>query len=357
MKVYDSENCKIELEIKLGKGGEGTVYAINEKFCAKIYNKPLPSKEIKIQTMQRLVPAQIVAHDAPNGTIAWPYEPLYREKNKGNFCGFVMPMAGDGYQKISKVLINKERILFYRGYYNYKKMVRTAFGITDIVRVLHAFGHRVGDINENNIFVNNGGKLFFIDSDSYQIMDKERKTLYTCPVYSGNYSPPEVLKNNSSFAKKDRYYSDLFGIGMLIFRLLMVGYHPYQGIGEKYSNINSTEDKIKSGLFPYNYQTTGIKPLKSAPDFNILPSYVQNLIIKCFVHGHKDPTYRPTAHQWMDALRKYYKSLRVCSKNMNHYYYNKLYKCPWCELEEKGNPYFPDSKLINSTLTSGFKVS
>ena len=62
---------------------------------------------------------------------------------------------------------------------------------------------------------------------------------------------------------------------------------------------------------------------------------MQGMFVRCFVNGHKSPTARPTARQWIDVLDKAERELVQCRKNKSHWYSNHTSQCHWCEREKK----------------------
>lgn len=160
--------------------------------------------------------------------------------------------------------------------------------------------------------------------------------------------------------------TDLFALAVHIFALLMNGCHPFAcavnngsyNIGQLTASQPSVTapqpiDNICDGFFPFYEKRTGITTPKYAPDFNVLPKEIQDLFIKAFVDGHKNPAARPDAATWYYALEKMQQNLLKCSKDRFHMYPSHLKKCPWCELEQKMKTTIPKVAAIQQTaLTS-----
>ena len=91
MNVYNRLGKRIELQNVLGTGGEGTVYRVTSKICAKIYAKPSSFKEAKIQTMITKPPVPLTDPKCRNGRVAWPEDILY-DRPGGKFVGYLMPL-------------------------------------------------------------------------------------------------------------------------------------------------------------------------------------------------------------------------------------------------------------------------
>jgi DNA-binding helix-hairpin-helix protein with protein kinase domain len=161
----------------------------------------------------------------------------------------------------------------------------------------------MGDINEGNILVTSRALVSLIDTDSYQVRD-ENGTVYRCPVGKPEFTPPEL--QGVPFDQVDRQPEhDYFGLGVLIFLLLMEGNHPFSGALKR--DIQTGEPSniycLRQGRFPYqNNPLVGPRPV--APRFEILPPGVQRLMVRCFVSGHREPRARPSAADWARALEK-----------------------------------------------------
>jgi hypothetical protein len=132
--------------------------------------------------------------------------------------------------------------------------------------------------------------------------------------------------------------TDNFSLAVHIFALLMNGVHPFTTrklVSGNSVSVPQPIDNIKNGKCPYFTQHTGLGTSLFSPELASLPPDVQNLFEKAFVNGFKTPSKRPEAEVWHPALVSYLKNLKRCTKDKNHYYYNKLKACPWCELELK----------------------
>lgn len=311
--AYDHDGNKITL-INTGKsGGEGTFYKIqgNKNQCAKIFHPDKINKELheKILAMLDYPPFDYTWKNMGHRSIAWPNAALYEDSNKNKLIGFTMPLIDlNTFREVHWYCNPLDRQKLFGGSFTWLYLVMTACNISSAIAAVHEKGHCIGDLRETNILVSSRALITLIDCDSFQIKDPVLKRTFYTRVGSGEYLPPELLNPNVNFKNKDydRYYSDLFGLGVIVFKLLMNGVSPYQAKGSLVKDAPSPIDKIKKGYFPYAsvYRNRGdIKPPNFAPPFEIVPPSVQELFIKCFVDGHKEPKKRPTAKEWFNALR------------------------------------------------------
>lgn len=328
--LYTRQNHPLTLTSELGKGGEariflvaatGTSNQLNQ--VAKIYHQPTPTHEAKVTAMVAAPPKQPPTHTA----IAWPTELLYHQQQ---FVGFLMPLV-DGFTPLFSVYNPTMRRQTYPNFH-WLALHRTAQNLSVAVQAIHATGHVVGDINESNILVNEQALVTLVDTDSFQIKSPNGQ-VYRCHVGKPEYTAPEL--QGVSFKTVDQTIEhDLFGLGVLIFQLLMEGFHPFSGVLPSTMSVGRVDLYcIKQGLFPYHPQSQ-VTPPPLAPPFEILHPDIQTAFQRCFVEGHTQPQRRPTAREWRQMLHEAEKALKPCDKNQAHLYGNHLDHCPWCRLEE-----------------------
>ncbi|MCI5115767.1 MAG: LysM peptidoglycan-binding domain-containing protein [Candidatus Electrothrix sp. AW1] len=321
LRVTDSRNRNFTLSKDITGGGEARIWSVQGKpqVVAKIYhNTPAKNREEKLKAMVANPPKQPKTHTA----IAWPLDLLYSGKK---FVGFLMPNIS-GNEPLFYFYNPKKRNEIIPGF-NWKYLHRTAFNFVVAAEAVHTKGHLIGDINESNLLVNANTLVSIVDTDSFQIRDKQK--IFRCPVGKPEFTPPELQGIN--FKDRNRMIEhDLFGIGIVIFRLLMEGYHPFAGIIPSGRSVGRVDLYcIQQGVFPYQ-QNSSVTPPPAAPLFNTLHPKLQKLFIRCFSEGHSTPSKRPTTTEWKKVLNKAEKSLKICFKDRNHLYYNQLKKCPWC---------------------------
>lgn len=312
--AYDHNGNQITLMDTGKSGGEGTFYKIqgNIKQCAKIFHPHKINKELheKILTMLKYPPSDSTwLSNMKHQSIAWPNAALYEDPNKNKLIGFTMPLIDlNVFREVHWCCDPSDRQKLFGGSFTWLHLFTTASNISSAIAAVHDKDHCIGDLRETNILVSPSALITLIDCDSFQIKDPVLGRTFYTRVGSGEYLPPELLNSNVNFKNNnyDRYDSDLFGLGVIIFKLLMNGVSPYQAKGSLVKDAPSPIDKIKKGYFPYAslYKNRGdIEPPNFAPPFEIIPPSLQELFNKCFVDGHKDPKKRPTAIDWFKALR------------------------------------------------------
>jgi serine/threonine protein kinase len=320
----------ITLEKQLGSGGEGQVWTVQGSLeVAKIYHPRIikPEHEYKLKAMIANPPVDEMRVKG-HVSIAWPTEVLHLG---GKFAGFLMPML-ERSPTIFTVYNPVKRKKECPGF-NWKYLIHTALNLSKAIEAIHYKNYVIGDLNESNVLVKSSALVSVIDTDSFQVRDKNGQVYY-CKVGKEDFTPPELL--GAPLDKVDRLPEhDYFGLGVLIFRLLMEGYYPYTGILKQNIQLNEPVQYycLKMGAFPY-VNNPIVSPPLMAPLFNILPREVRSLFLSCFVAGHKNLQARPSPHEWGRVLENAEKNLVACKANKEHYYSRHLTQCPWCQREQ-----------------------
>jgi DNA-binding helix-hairpin-helix protein with protein kinase domain len=321
MHVRSQAGENYQLEHNIASGGEARIWSVKGRpdLLAKIYLKADPARETKLQAMLAAPPRSVQGHTA----VAWPQALLYQGRQ---FVGFVMPHL-QHYQPIFNIYHPVKRKQSFAGI-NAHFLHRTAHNLAIAVATVHARGHLIGDLNESNILVNRHALVTLVDSDSFQITDSNG-VVYRCPVGKAEYTPPELQAVNFQTVNRLPAH-DHFGLAVLIFQLLMAGFHPYAGILTGPTPVERIDlHCLKQGWFPYVANRFVIPP-PNAPAFDLLHPGLQQLFRRCFVNGQQQPERRPTAQEWQHALEKASQALTTCHRNPEHIYSNHRWRCPWC---------------------------
>jgi len=124
---------------------------------------------------------------------------------------------------------------------------------------------------------------------------------------------------------------DYFGLGVLIFRLLMKGTILLPGIKTKYQLNEPVQYYcLKMGAFPY--VTTGCRPTADGASFNIYSRSAQS-VLELFLWPGTNCRLALAARMGARAGERR-KNLVSCKTNKEHYYSRHLAQCPWCQREQ-----------------------
>lgn len=337
-KVYRLDTRKeLTLTEELGAGGEGTVLEVHGQpgLVAKVFRKPDSTRSKKLAAMLNRPPV-IKGH---RSFIAWPVALLGRRPGDTEVAGYLMPAVRDA-REIARYY-NPSLRRQTSPFFNYRYLVNAAANVAVAVHALHERGYVIGDFNANNVRVKDDTTVTLIDTDSFQVT--ERRQVYFCTVGTPEYTPPELIGSSLRNVVRTAAH-DSFGLGVLFFQLLMEGQHPlggkYLGSGEP----PALAEVSQSGVFPYGRHPPALwRPAPLAPDVEILPNHLRDLFELCFVDGFANPSSRPDALRWYNALRACFRALQQCAHQPQHYYRTGLNHCPWCARREQlgGRDPFP----------------
>ena len=335
----------IFLKSPIGSGGEANIYTvqINSELVAKVYHQPHGDYARKLAFMVANPPVDPLAKEG-RVSIAWATELV---TDLGLVVGFLMPKLDTSKAKPIFQYYNPSERRKESPTFSYVSLLRTARNLARAVRSVHSRGYVIGDVNESNVLVAEDAIVTLVDTDSFQVNDGT--TVYRCTVGKPEYTPPEL--QGVSFRDVDRSVEhDLFGLGVLIYQLLMEGTHPFGGVFRGQGEAPELKERIKAGHFPHGRRGIPYNPMPLAPSFQMLPVALQELFLLCFEQGHGNPAARPTADVWSKALGVAEDGLIKCGVNGQHYYSGHLGVCPWCERAAKlgGRDPFPALGAIRS---------
>ncbi len=300
-------------------GGEGAVFDVlgRPDLVAKIYSKPQSKERCdKLRAMAKLCSPGLLK------IAAWPTATL-SANGPASIDGILMPKVA-GYSEIHHLYsVAQRKKEFPEADWGF--LLHTARNCAIAFEEVHAHGHVVGDVNQKNVMVSKKGIVAFVDCDSFQVAEGSR--IFRCGVGVPEYTPPELHGKN--FASLDRSANhDLFGLGVLVFHLLMMGRHPFSGVPLVQADI-PIEKAIQEGYYAYSRDTASarLKPPPHVPPAAMLDASILDLFERAFRAGS-----RPTASEWRAGLDAAMKSLSRCKNDPRHSYLAAAGRCPWCEL-------------------------
>lgn len=325
----------------LKAGGEGSIYTINgnSSLLAKVYYPNILDQELeeKLKTMYQNPPAQEVLSQ-----IAWPVDVLY--DGQQHFCGFLMRKLNVTHEL--KEIYAYPPTALKNVTLQHKLII--AQNICLVISAVHRAGYIFGDFNPMNIGVNlNDGTVAFFDADTYHFKDSKTGHTHRCKAGCPGYVAPELIATCKKYSVlhpevKDTYAhaplptftleTDNFALAIHIFKLLMNGYTPYNGIPETSSVSLASPGQGDVAVERNNYCfVPGKKPMSAAmPEMSSLPSEVQALFARAFEVGYRTPSARPSADEWRIALSNFEQNLKQCAQKRTHLFYKGLSSCPYC---------------------------
>ncbi len=285
----------IRLTKKLGDGGEGIVYKTNksENVVAKIYfgNKLTSHRQAKID--------KIIAAGLSIEGVCFPTEHLYN--SKGVFIGYLMPKA-EGEKLGTSVFRGEKGMKKFFGNWSRSDLVTLAVTILSTIKNIHDLGILIGDINGLNILVKSPTKVYFVDTDSFQINE------YPCPVGTLDFTAPEIQGKDYKYFLRS-VGNENFAIAVLLFKLLMFGESPYaqQGGSDIAHNISTGDFS-----FPFKGKVNNKMPKGDWGCFwSHLPDKLREIFYRTFKKGETmyDERMRPGVEVWLKELSIYLRQL------------------------------------------------
>lgn len=333
MDIYDSHRKPIWLGLPVGHGGEATVYRVRGQadHLAKIYEGPALPEYGKKLVWMRDHPPEDPTLEVGHASLAWPVDLLYDAQ--GKLAGYLMPYIRDAAPLLE--VFNPRRRAITLPEFDRRYLYRAARNLAVSLQALHERGYVVGDLNESNVLVTPSALVTLIDTDSFQVQEQKgrRVIVYRCPVAKLEYTPPELQRQTpGKFFRRPEH--DAFGLGVLIFQLLMEGSHPYRArwLGE--GDPPPVEERIRMGCFPYMASPPcPLAPPPNAYPLDILHPRLAELFSRCFVDGSKRPERRPKPLEWSQAIAAAEKNLVMCQNG--HYFSAHVKECPEC-LRQQG---------------------
>lgn len=317
----------------IGSGGEGSVYTMGEfpDLVAKVYHRPNQDTGAKLRLMVASPPTMPMGDG--HISIAWPLDTLHwaRRSDGVSVVGYLMKRI-DSLQPVSQCYNPDDRRRYFP-HFTFKHLCAVSINIAIAVGAIHGQNYVIGDINESNILVNGNGLVTLIDTDSFQVTDQERGTtrIFRSPVGKPEYTPPELQGRDFGAVDRDQHH-DSFGLGVLIYQLMMEGLHPYMGRYMGPGDPPSIGRKIRLGHFLHSRKRS--VPMQDGPGYmrwNTLDRSVADLFMLCFDGGHDRRFVRPTPYQWEEVITQSLGSFIRCGRNPNHQHFGNNRSCPWCE--------------------------
>ncbi len=232
--VFDSNGEAVQIGSKKLVNAESATYETNKAGTwAKIYNYE------RVSTYYQKKAELMLSRKINYEGLCWPVDMLFDKER--NFVGILVPEVKGNPLHLS--VFKQAGLQQYFSEWSKVDLCDLAITILKKIRYLHERNIMMGCINPASIFVENPHKVYFADTDCYQIEG------YPCFLHNINYTAPELQERQKELylvSKENEY----FGVAVLVFMIMMPGKPPYMG---KHPGDASAE--IIKMQFPYSNRT------------------------------------------------------------------------------------------------------
>ena len=329
----------IAVSAQLGDGAQGEIYAVasQPQVVFKKYKATALARDTTLES--RLT---VMAAHPPNRwreptsghvTLTWPTDIV---TENGRFAGFLMPAVDvDTTVDLHRVTnpTDRQRASGRTGWvrdFTWRYLLRTAANLAQATDVLHQADVVVGDFNESNVRVTHEARVTLLDCDSMQITRSCYRTAVLLRGRPRRVHPARAAEQADWKTTYRHPSSDLFALAVHVYQLLLEGEHPFRGVwtgtGEK------PHEPQLARLGVWAHQDDGpLSPRPAAiPIAPLLPPNIVASFRRAFEDGATNPTSRPTALEWHQALTALEATITTCTVNPAHCYPDTCPSCPWC---------------------------
>jgi DNA-binding helix-hairpin-helix protein with protein kinase domain len=288
-------------------------------YCVKIFK---PGSRLRLDgNVPKL--KKLITYSAEIGNDAALPRYLVSETSHSKPIGFVMSeVEGSEIHNLYGILTRKS--LFPHG--DFRFLIEVARNAAIATDRLHKKRIVIGDVSGRNLMVRENGTVCWIDADSFMIGSPDFDTI--CDLATPDWTPPELQANRHSRIPRTPVH-DTFGLAVIIFQLLMLGRHPFQG---RFTGVGDTPEiatSISKRWYVHaGYSAIPFRPTIGTPSIEHLGDEIRELFIKAFIVD--DISQRPSAARWVPALELVAKNLQKCSQLETHFHFRGFRKCPWC---------------------------
>ena len=278
----------LRLGTPMGAGGEGIAYRTNKSgIIAKIYKRDKITRR-KYEKLRLMLTREIDCDG-----VCFPMAMIYNAQ--GEFVGYLMKEAA-GKELQKRFFVPKPVILKNFPQWTKVDTVQLCITILEKLKYLHDRNVILGDINPLNILFESPTKVYFVDTDSYQVEG------FPCPVCTVPFTAPEIQKNNPVLRTIEH---ERFAVATLLFMIMLPGRQPYSMQGGE-----GVQENIIKGDFSYplgDKKNGKVPPGSWRYCWSHLPYELKQAFYETFCRGeaHYGGRSRYTTGEWLQMFRRY----------------------------------------------------
>ncbi|WP_367357169.1 hypothetical protein, partial [Mesotoga sp.] len=288
----------------LGGGGQGEVYKgrlDGREVAVKWYFPDYLNNDHGLR--YRL--EGLIRNGAPNDKFLWPMDIVTSQDDSKSF-GYIMELRENRFKSIIDLM--KRRI-------EPKLHVLTIVGfeLAFNFRELHKRGLCYRDISYGNVFFDpKNGEVRICDNDNVDLNGMEGAIIGT-----PRFLAPEIVRGEA----QPTISTDLFSLSVLLFYILMFN-HPLEGYKEssiQFFDLSAQRQLYGfNPIFIYDPQDKSNRPdpnvnMNAIKSWPIYPRFLQDMFIKAFTEGLRNPESRIREGEWIKAFAHLRDCLYYCS--------------------------------------------
>lgn len=314
----------------MSTGAEGQIYkATSGNTLVKLYATPTPGRQ---RQLELIIDSYNAVEDNPfwSKYFCWPTDVVLKPQ-----LGLIMPKAPDSYRPLTWFLSAKTRQRLTpeeRG--DWQKHLGIAIKLSWAIRRLHQKGLCHADLSHNNCLVDlRTASLMIIDLDGLVVPGFMPPNVYGTP----DFMAPEIMAGGVEPSR----FTDLHALAVLLYRILLFS-HPLRG-PKLHANSAEQDNHLAMGqnaLYIEHPTDRSNRPKILPLTSNMLGEQVRTLFMEAFVDGLHNPSKRPSASRWEEALTRLSDLLVPCT---NLHCEGKFY--PFVEGQTKQCPFCNTPKL------------
>ena len=308
---------------KLGEGGQGRVFSLQEKVRGKaLAAKIINSRDAHGLERLRNRLASVKRMDLKGIPLARPLALLAPPRT-----GYIMELA-TGMEPLQGLWVPPLGGVaqWFLDSGGLRRRVQLLLRLARALAELHKRGIIYGDLSATNVFVSSSlahDEVFLIDLDNLRMHTSGQEYIYT-----PGYGAPEVVNRQAGISS----LSDIYAFATLAFQLLTL-VHPF--IGDMVSDGEAElEEQAFAGQLPWIEDASDKQNLCSAgiPREMVLSPKLKELFSQTFEGGRLDRTQRPSMNQWVKVLEVAFRALLKCPTCGSTFFFNaREDNCPFCD--------------------------
>ena len=301
---------------KLDQGNSSAIFSLDNKSkkAVRIFS---PSKrdddilQAKIEAMTLTSPPNVSSEQS--FSLAWPLS-IVKSTDEKEFLGYQFPLpptetsqniieAADHIPSENNNQIASRTTFLGSFFQSFRdkgdddeiNKYEIALNLAKLVTAVHQQNHAFAELRPEKFLVDRT-HVYATECTDLHVQGPEG-------TYEGKHPLPDYTPPNDSTDELSEYQKvDVFGLAILIFQIVMEGFHPFEACGSATTD-GTYNEMISNNEFPYRDPQAGkLEPPEEAPAYDELPETLQDYFNQIFIEGKLNPDIRPSAADWAEVI-------------------------------------------------------